>query len=138
MTAPVGVVVVGHGNSATHLLDAARTITSGAAGLDGVVALDAGAGQTPELKQAVHDAIDQLDRGAGVVVLVDLLGSSPCSCCMAEAVGHRARIVSGLNLAMLIKLAHTDRESLSTDELATKIADTGRRAVVLHEEAAAK
>lgn len=138
MTAAVGVVVVGHGNSATHLLDAARTITAGTDGLDDVVALDAGSGQTPELRQAVHDAIDGVDGGQGVLVLIDLLGSSPCSCCLAEFVGHRARLVSGLNLAMLVKLAHLDRLALTTDELATSIAESGRRAVVLHEEAAAK
>lgn len=127
----VGVVIVGHGDSASRLLSAARGIVK--QGLDDCVAVDAGAGQTPELERALCDGIEAADRGRGVLLLVDLLGSSPCACGMREASGHELRTVSGLNLAMLLKLANLDRGALGLAELAEACAESGRRAIVVTE-----
>jgi PTS system mannose-specific IIA component len=127
----VGVVIVGHGDSASRLLTAARAIVPG--GLDDLVAVDAGLGQTPELEQRLCDGIETADRGRGVLLIVDLLGSSPCSCGMREATGHDLRTLSGLNLAMLLKLANTDRAAMDVGELAEACAESGRRAIVVAE-----
>ncbi len=103
-----GVVLIGHGQTASALLEAARAIVPGA-GLDGVIAIDAGAGKTPAMREAVCHAIESVDEGGGVLMLADLLGSSPCSCGMSESAGHGFAVVTGLNLAMLVKLATLDR-----------------------------
>jgi PTS system mannose-specific IIA component len=131
VTVGVGVVLVGHGDSATRLLAAARGIC--AQGLDDLVAVDAGAGQTPELERRLCDGIEAADRGRGVLLMVDLLGSSPCACGIREGDGHELLTLSGLNLAMLLKLASLDRASLDLAELAEACAESGRRAIVVTE-----
>lgn len=126
-TAKCGVVLIGHGNSASALLEAARAIIPGD-GLADVIALDAGAGQTPELRAVICDAIQRVDEGRGILLLADLMGSSPCMCGISESVGHGIAVVSGLNLAMLTKLAIADRRS-SPRELAEACADSAQRSI---------
>jgi mannose PTS system EIIA component len=126
----VGVAIVGHGDTASRLLEAARGIVDSPA-LDDVVAVDAGIGETPALGARLCDAIEEQDHGRGVVVLVDLLGASPCRCAQREGDGHGLCVVSGLNLAMLLKLAGLDRDKLSAEQVAAACADSGRRAVMV-------
>jgi PTS system mannose-specific IIA component len=129
-TAKCGVVLIGHGRTATALLEAARAIIPGE-GLADVIAVDAGIGQTPELRAKVCAAIEQVDEGRGVLLLADLMGSSPCMCGINESAGlveHGIAVVSGLNLAMLTKLAIADRRS-SPRELAEACADSAGRSI---------
>jgi PTS system mannose-specific IIA component len=132
MAEPVGVVVVGHGLSASALVAAASGVV-GADGLVGVVAVDAGAGQTTELDARMFAAVKAADAGSGVLLVADVFGSSPCTCGIRQAMGHRLAVLAGLNLAMLLKLATLDRTALTPTELAQACAESARRAVaVLH------
>lgn len=128
MTERVGVALVGHGATASSLLEAALEIVSHD-GLVDVVAVDAGAGETPQLGARLCDAIAEVDHGRGVVLLVDLLGASPCRCAQRQGKGHEVVVLSGLNLAMLLKLAGVDRIRLGAAEVAEACAASGRRAV---------
>lgn len=128
MSAAIGVAIVGHGATASELLAAARGIVDDGS-LDDVLAIDAGLGETPQLGPKLCDAIAEADHGRGVVVLVDLLGASPCQCAQREVVGHELVVLSGLNLAMLLKLARIDRGKLDATGVAEACADSGRRAV---------
>lgn len=128
----VGVVVVGHGDTASRLLAAAQQIVP-AGSLAGVIAVDAGDGETPALSDELCDTIAANDRGRGVLLLVDLLGASPCQCAQRESAGHDFVILSGLNLAMLLKLASLDRDALEPREIAKACADSGQRAVKVSE-----
>jgi len=125
---PVGVVVVGHGQTATHLLRAARGIVSSAA-LNDVVAVDAGSGESDVFSSSMCAALDTVDHGRGVLILIDLLGASPCQCSRREGKSHHAVMLSGLNLAMLLKLSSLDRETFTPEELAEACAHSGQRAV---------
>lgn len=132
MAESVGVVIVGHGGSASAMLAAAVGVV-GEAALSGVAAIDAGAGQTADLETRLHDAVTAADAGAGVLLVADVLGASPCTCGIRQAMGHRLAVVAGLNLAMLLKLATLDRAALGPAEIAQACAESARRSVtVLH------
>lgn len=130
MNAPirVGVALVGHGDTATQMLEAAKGILPVDALAD-VVAVDAGPGETPELGPKLCDTIESLDQGMGVVLLVDLLGASPCQCATRQGAGHEFAILSGMNLAMILKLATLDRAAMAPAEIAQACADSGQRSV---------
>jgi mannose/fructose-specific phosphotransferase system component IIA len=125
---PVGVALVGHGKTASGLLEAARAIL-GSEALPDVVAIDAGAGKTALLDPLMCEAIERADGGRGVVVLVDLLGASPCQCAQQQGLGHEVVVLSGLNLAMVLKIATVDRGSLTATDVAEACADSARRSV---------
>jgi mannose PTS system EIIA component len=127
---PIGVAVVGHGSTASQLLAAARSILPPGS-LDHVIAIDAGLGETPILSETMCTAIATADRGRGVVVLVDLFGASPCQCARRQGLGHPLAVVSGLTLAMLLKLATIDRTRVELSTLAQACADAAHRAVAI-------
>jgi PTS system mannose-specific IIA component len=124
----VGVAIVGHGNTASQLLAAARGIVRSEI-LGDVVAIDAGEGETERFSDQMCGVIERLDEGRGVVVFVDLLGASPCQCARRQGLGHGVVTLSGLNLAMILKLAALDRERLSAGEVAEACADSAQRSV---------
>jgi mannose/fructose-specific phosphotransferase system component IIA len=132
VSTPVGIAIVAHGGTATHLLEAARAIAP-VGTLDDIVAVDAGEGQTPRLEQIMCDAIAQADKGRGVLVIVDLLGASPCRCAERQSSGHAVALLGGLNLAMLLKLAAVDRTRLDAHAIALACADSGRRSIDLRD-----
>jgi mannose/fructose-specific phosphotransferase system component IIA len=111
-------------------LAAARRIVPGGY-LDGIVAVDAGEGETARLGEELCAVIESEDRGRGVLLVVDLLGSSPCRCAQREGAGHPFVVLAGLNLAMLLKLASLDRTTMDALELAEACADSARRSVEL-------
>ena len=84
-------------------------------------------------------ACDEVDRGAGVLILADVHGSSPFQACLAMMDGTRAvEIVCGVNLPMLIKLATVDRRGLRPAEVAELVKEVGKRSIRLGSELSGK
>jgi mannose/fructose-specific phosphotransferase system component IIA len=82
-------------------------------------------------------ACDEVEKGegGGVLLLVDLQGSSPYQAAMAMLDGtRRAEVLCGVNLAMLMKLATLDRRELRPAELAELLREAGRRSIRLGSE----
>ena len=73
--AKCGIVLIGHGNTASALLAAARSLIPGE-GLADIVAIDAGVGQTPELTARVCEAIERVEEAPlGETVAVWITGT---------------------------------------------------------------
>jgi mannose PTS system EIIA component len=129
----VGLVVVTHGGAADCLLDAVAGILGS---LPAAVPVSVSMDETfDDTLERIGRACDQIDAGAGVVILVDLQGSSPYQACMAMLDGSRAaEVVCGVNLPMLLKLATIDRCEPRPVELAQLLRDVGRRSIRLGSE----
>jgi len=133
----VGVVVVTHGGSGECLLAAA-------AGIVGELAASMAVGvsmaeEFDTILRRVGRACDEVDSGLGVVLLVDVHGSSPFQACLAMMDGTRpAEIVCGVNLPMLLKLATLDRRELRPGEIAELLRTVGRRSIRLGSELTGK
>jgi PTS system mannose-specific IIA component len=133
----VGLVVVTHGGAADCLLEAAGGIFGP---LAAAVAVSVSMQETfDDTLERVARACEAVDGGAGVIILVDLQGSSPYQACMAMMDGtRRAEVVCGVNLPMLLKLASVDRRELRPTELAELLREVGRRSIRLGSEATGK
>jgi PTS system ascorbate-specific IIA component len=82
----------------------------------------------PILERA-RSMLKVLDRGAGVLVLTDLYGATPHNLAQRIACGGPGtRVVSGLNLPMLLRLFNYPDDDLST--LTEKAADGGLRGIL--------
>jgi mannose PTS system EIIA component len=133
----VGLVVVTHGVSGEDLLAAAT-------GLVGPITASASvsvnlADPFDEIVRHVRDACDHVDTGAGVVILVDVHGSSPFRACLAMLDGTRSvEIVCGVNLPMLIKLATVDRRGAPACAVAEVVQEVGKRSIRLGSELVGK
>lgn len=134
---PVGLVIVTHGTCGECMLSAAADIVGPVAASTSVAV---GIGEDfGDVVQRVHRACDDVDEGAGVVILVDIHGSSEFQACLAQVDGSRPiEIVCGVNMPMLIKLATVDRQGLRPADMAELIKEVGKRSIRLGSELTGK
>lgn len=86
-----------------------------------VVALDVAASTSPEdLQRHVRHVLDDLlrrpgaeDRESEVLVLSDLFGATPCNVAQRLVLGPRVRLVTGVNLPMLLRAVTYRHEPVS-------------------------
>ena len=78
-----------------------------------------------QVKDLICEAVSEVDAGDGVIVMTDVLGSSPSNLCRSACTGSDHVIISGVNMPMLIKLAKVRRRSLP--DAARAVAETGRK-----------
>jgi PTS system ascorbate-specific IIA component len=64
-----------------------------------------------------------------VLVLADVFGATPCNVAQKLVDGVRSRLITGVNLPMVIKLASNTRE-MSLRELAEEVEAQGREAIL--------
>lgn len=84
----------------------------------------------PDLTAAeAHRLATALDKGAGVLVLTDLYGSTPGNIACRLLEWEQIRVVSGVNLPMLLKVCNY--HTLDLDQLADKAASGGRDGILL-------
>ncbi len=101
--AMIGLVVVTHGGLARELLKAAEHVC-GPQPQTEVVCVDPD--DDPKARtQDIKDAAARVDTGAGTIVLTDIYGSTPSNAALSAVTGGRDRVISGVNVPMLIKLA---------------------------------
>lgn len=86
-----------------------------------------------DLRQQITKAMDEVNDGDGVIVLTDMFGGTPSNLSLSFLNQKGIEVVTGVNLPMLLKLAHS-RENVKVDELARVIKDYGRRSISLASE----
>jgi PTS system mannose-specific IIA component len=122
----VGVVVITHGQLATELLNAAEMIVGD---LPRFAAVSIGWHDDVTVAQEViAKAIERVDSGAGVLLLTDMFGGTPSNLGLAFLEAGRVEVVTGVNLAMLIKLAKIPA-SADVLTLARTLCEDGKAAI---------
>jgi PTS system mannose-specific IIA component len=82
--------------------------------------------------QRMQEAIKEVDRGRGVLILTDLFGGTPANISLSF-LGPKVEVVCGMNLPMLIKLASCRGEQ-TVEELASMVKEYGQRHISLASE----
>jgi PTS system mannose-specific IIA component len=122
----LGLLVVSHGHLAEQLVGAVRTIVGE---VDALEAISIGWDDKVETSsKRIEDAIRNVDRGQGVLVLTDMFGGTPTNLALMLHEQDRIEIVTGVNLPMLIKFTSL-RESAELHEAAAQVAERGREAI---------
>ncbi|MDO4428816.1 MAG: PTS sugar transporter subunit IIA [Atopobiaceae bacterium] len=127
----IGILVVSHGKMAAGMLDTLRMVMGEAEKLDSVSLV---MGEDYEVFEAeITERLRALNDGDGVLALVDLFGASPFNVTQKaahalEPEGVKVRIVSGMNLGMLVE-ASSMRVGSTLDELAKTAIEAGRMGV---------
>jgi len=99
----IGIVIVAHGGLAGEYLAAIEHVVGSQ---NGMRAIAIRADHDRDAKQIeICAAADEVDQGAGVVIVTDLFGGSPSNLSLRACQPENRRIIYGANLPMLIKLA---------------------------------
>ncbi len=82
-------------------------------------------------KQRALALLNELDQGDGVLLLTDLYGATPSNiACSLMGGEHQLMLVSGLNLAMLLRVMNYAEGALP--ELAEKALSGGHSGIFIH------
>ncbi len=124
----VAVLLVTHGKLGHVLLDCMRDMI-GELPLAADV-LEVRREQTPEaLITQGTKMIERLDSGEGVLLLTDAFGATPSNIANKLSTTHRAEVVSGVNLPMLVRVFNYPLSGLA--EIARLAVEGGQRGVIL-------
>lgn len=106
----IGIVIVAHGGLAAEYLAAVEHVVGP---LENARAIAIAADYDRARKAAeITSAADEVDTGDGVVVVVDMFGSSPSNLSLPACRHGNRKILYGANLPMLVKLAKTRHASV--------------------------
>lgn len=130
----VGIVVAAHGHLAEELVSTARGIV-GELTHTTTCSVQPGAA-LEDIRAQMKRAVEAVDTGEGVLVLVDLLGGSPCTQGLTLCTQTRTHleVVSGVNLPMLLKAASLRAASPPLGELAQQLVAYGQRTITIASE----
>ena len=101
--------MVTHGQLANDLVNAARAIVGD---LPQFVAVSIGEeDDTTVARQEIARAMAQVQGSAGALILTDMFGGTPSNLGFTFLEANRVEVITGVNLPMLIKVAHLQNSS---------------------------
>jgi mannose PTS system EIIA component len=99
----IGIVIVAHGGLAREYLAAMEHVVGKH---PGTIAVQIGPDDSAETKQdEIDEAVRSVDEGQGVVVVTDMFGGTPSNLAVSACKLANHRVLYGVNMPLLIKLA---------------------------------
>lgn len=128
----IGILIVTHGKLAEGFTDSVSMIM-GEQGQLKTIGLFADS-DLEQFKNEVYEGMLQVDKGDGILVFADMFGASPCNFAAAnvERLTEQSipvRIITGLNLSMLIECLSMRSFMNDLNELYKNILETGKDSI---------
>lgn len=122
----VGILLVSHNQIGTELINTARQMLSCSPLPTKVISISTS--DKPEaITLQLNEELIGLDQGNGVLILTDMFGSTPSNIACSVSERNNIRVISGLNLPMLIRVLNYP--NLSLDELEIKALSGGQEGI---------
>lgn len=117
----VGAVLVTHANLGEVLVETAHAIVGK---VEHILSVSVAWGDPlEEAEKRIQAALKKVDQGSGVLILTDMFGGTPSNISLSFLEEDRVEVISGVNLAMVIKIANQGSETLS--DLAQAVREHG-------------
>lgn len=124
----IKVIIAGHGELSKQLLETVKDITGKIPDCE-AVCINPGEGRR-ELRQKISAVLEKFGRGEKFLFLTDVFGGSASNIGYSFANEYDLRIITGVNLPMLLNLA-SYRTLDDLDELTSKLIETGKGSILL-------
>lgn len=112
----IGIILVSHGDMALGMVNSAEMFFDSSA-LQQITTVSLYPEMnTEEFDELLSMAIEEVDRGDGVVILADLIGGTPCNRA-AHMCSAKVRVITGMNLSLLVELIGSRNAPLKIDSL---------------------
>jgi len=122
----VGILLVSHNQIGTELINTARQMLTSTPLPTKVISI--GNQDNPEqITLQLNNELKGLDQGNGILILTDMFGSTPSNIACTVSDRNDIRIISGLNLSMLIRVLNYP--ALSLDQLEQKALTGGHEGI---------
>jgi PTS system mannose-specific IIA component len=123
----IGVVIATHGNLANELLDTAKFIIGDVSSV-AAVTLDPSA-SIETFQKSIKDAIREVDKGSGVIILTDMFGGTPSNIALSFLEKGKVDVITGVNLPMLVKFMQSVNDERPLEEVAADIVEYARKSI---------
>lgn len=124
----VGFVIVTHGRIGQSLVESAEFILNRSLASVRCIAVTQSGCELPD-SDLIREVIDSADEGDGVLIMTDLACASPSNIVEQQAPALDTRVVSGVNLPMLLRAWNYRNEPL--DRLADRAIEGGLKGIGL-------
>jgi mannose PTS system EIIA component len=124
----IGMILITHGRVGVELLLATEHVVGPQAQAKAI-----SIGPQDDMEKCRHDiaaAINEVDKGKGVVLLTDMFGGTPSNLAISFLGKARIEVLAGVNLPMLVKLASV-RGQKNLLEAAVEAQEAGRKYINL-------
>ena len=120
----VGILIVTHNHIGEEILKTAQTILGKKLPCVKTVSIpgDLSPDELGIYADQIKMSINLLERGEGVLIITDMFGATPSNLAHYFSENHLVKIISGLNLSMLIRIINYSDQPL---ELLAKIGIVG-------------
>ncbi len=123
----ISVIVITHGQFGQELVRTAQDLTGRQENLTALaVTSDMGPGDLATLLMAT---LEKLPSQKGALILVDMLGGTPCNTALLKTKDRPVEVLTGVNLYMVLSSIN-NREKMDLKALAVKVTEDGKRAIV--------
>lgn len=124
----IPVLVLTHGNLATELLEAARTIDPSISEQTSAMPLPWDV-DSDEASRSLKKELRELDQGEGTLVLTDMFGGTATNLALPLLEPGKVEVVTGVNLPMLVKLGSLQGRAMSLHDLAEGLTMAGQKSI---------
>lgn len=122
----VGILLITHNQIGIELINTARQMLSCYSLPTKVISICI-EDDADEIRLKFQQTLKEIDQGHGTLILTDMFGSTPSNIACDVSERHDIRVVSGLNLPMLIRVLNYP--NLTLDELEQKAISGGQEGV---------
>jgi len=122
----VGILLVSHNQIGTELINTARQMLTCTPLPTKVISIGLN-DNTDKIRRQLNEELIGLDQGNGILIMTDMFGSTPSNIACTVSERDDIRVVSGLNLPMLIRVLNYP--SLSLNELEQKAISGGQEGI---------
>lgn len=123
----IGLLIVTHNKIGADILATAKDIIGKLPLAAEVVEIKPDSNYDDKLQEA-KELVKKLDSGDGVLVLTDIFGATPSNIANKAINGRNARVVTGINLAMVVRTLNYHR--LPLVEIANKASSAGHDSIL--------
>jgi PTS system mannose-specific IIA component len=107
----VGIILVTHCSLGKALVEAAKFISGN---LKNVKAISVQGEKIENLRTIIAKAIEDVDKGEGVLILTDMFGGTPSNLSLSFLEPGKIEIISGVNLPMFLSALNKQENDLKT------------------------
>ncbi len=123
----VGLLLLTHNDIGTQLLLAAKAVFGNIPSRVEILPVDH-YDQPVDVINLAKQYVKVLNEGKGVLILTDMFGSTPSNIASEFSKEKKVKVVSGINLSMLLNVFNYP--NLSLNDLTKKALDGGRQGIV--------
>ena len=124
----IGLLIITHNNIGAELIETATAMLGVCPVMATVLSVKPDSDPDAVLREAQHSIVG-LNRGAGVLVLTDMYGSTPSNIATHLVNERQVKVIAGINLPMLVRVLNYPQ--LDLHQLADKALSGGRDGILL-------